>query len=107
MGISQNNVCKLCNENEETLVHLFTLCNPVKNFWEDLARRVKTDINRDFCSIWKEKTPQVVVALEMLKKFNSNRSMCQEYRTMKVNFKKVGIYSTNITVTYLCNIRIL
>ena len=32
MGISQNNVCRLCNENEETLVHLFTLCNPVKKF---------------------------------------------------------------------------
>ena len=47
MGISQNNVCRLCNENEETLVHLFTLCNPVKKFGEDLTRRIKTDINRD------------------------------------------------------------
>ena len=37
---------KLYNENEETVIHLFTLCKPVK-FWEDLARRVKTDINRD------------------------------------------------------------
>ena len=47
MGISLNNVCRLCNENEETLVHLFTLCNPVKKFWEDLTRRIKADINRD------------------------------------------------------------
>ena len=47
MGISQNNVCRLCDENEETLVHLFTLCNPVKKIWEDLTRRIKTNINRD------------------------------------------------------------
>ena len=75
MGISQNNVCKLCNANEETLIHLFTLCKPVKKFWKDLARRVKTNINRDlifssyiFVASEKKKTPQVVEALEMLKK---------------------------------------
>ena len=41
MGITQDNMCKLCNENE-TPIHLFSLCEPTRKFWEDLSRKIKT-----------------------------------------------------------------
>ena len=47
MGITQDNVCKLCNENEETLVHLFSQCEPTRKFWEDLSRKIKTNTNKE------------------------------------------------------------
>ena len=46
MGIIQDNVCKVCNENEETLVH-FSLCKPTRKFWENLSRKIKTNTKRE------------------------------------------------------------
>ena len=47
MGITQDTVCKLCNENEETLIHLFNQCEPTRKFWEDLSRKIKTNTNKE------------------------------------------------------------
>ena len=40
-------MCKLCNENEETLIHLFSPCEPISKFWEDLSRQIKTNTNKE------------------------------------------------------------
>ena len=42
MGIIQENVCKLCHENEEALVHSFSQCEPTRKFWEDHPGKLKS-----------------------------------------------------------------
>ena len=56
----------------------------------------------------KRKTPQVVEALEMLKKIYFEQEYLSRIQNHESEFlKTVGFYSTTITVTYLCNIHIL
>ena len=40
-------MCIFCNENEETLIHLFSLCEPTRKFWEVLSRKIKTNTNKE------------------------------------------------------------
>jgi len=50
IGISESNECGFCNEDIETLEHLFFRCNPVKTFWTDLLNwiNLKTHIDIDY-----------------------------------------------------------
>ena len=119
IGITQDNVCKLCNENEQTLVHLFSQCEPTRKFWEDLSRKIKTNTNKEvdfsskdiilgfqekqmrpanilliimkkyiFIASKKEKTPQLVEALEMLKSFYVEQEYVSKIQNQECKFKK-------------------
>ena len=46
MGILPDNMSKLCNKNEETLVHLFCLHEYMRKFGEHLAKRIKTNATK-------------------------------------------------------------
>ena len=119
MGITHYNMCKLCNENEETVIHLFSLYKPIRKFWEDLSRNIKTNRNKelDFSSkdiilgfqenqMWpanilliimkkyifispkKEKTPQLVEALKMLKSIYIEQEYVSKIQNQECKLKK-------------------
>ena len=127
MDRTQDNVCKLCNENEETLIHLFSQCEPTIKCWEDLSRKIKTNTNKEldfsskdiilgfqekqmcppnilliimrnyiFTASKKEKTPQLVETLEMLKCVCVEQEYISKIQNQECKFfLKNGILSQN------------
>ena len=53
MKITDNDICDTCNNNSQTLIHLFTECDSIKQLWIDLQQWIKnkTNINVEFTPI--------------------------------------------------------
>ena len=51
MAITQTNLCRICNSEPETLLHLFVNCKQVKNLWTSLEKWIYTNvrIKLSFC----------------------------------------------------------
>ena len=42
--ISNKNICNLCEQAEQTICHLFSECNPVQSFWNQIREWIKSKI---------------------------------------------------------------
>ena len=42
--ISNYSICNLCEQTEQTICHLFSECNPVQSFWNQIREWIKSKI---------------------------------------------------------------